>query len=56
MSQIFGIFRNRNIAKITVYFFFSLLLLLCIVPDGYGAGYTALRRPRNIHRASLGIT
>ena len=40
MSQIFGIFRNRNIAKITVYFFFSLLLLLCIVPDGYGAGYT----------------
>ena len=40
MSQIFGIFRNRNIAKITVHFFFSLLLLLCIVPDGYGAGYT----------------
>ena len=40
MSQIFGIFRNRNISKITVYFFFSLLLLLCIVPDGYGAGYT----------------
>ena len=56
MSQIFGIFRNRNIAKITVHFFslYYYCCALCLMV--MVRGIHALRRPRNIHRASLGIT